>query len=80
MSRPEWGWSRDDENPCNGCTRRDVTETHNCHTDCPEYHKWKRVVSERKAVADADREIIDYRGCKHVAIEKKMQRRRTTYG
>ena len=59
--------------PCLGCTERNVTATHNCHTNCPNYAEQ---VADCKKRRDYNNGIsADYMNYKQALIDKKIRRK-----
>lgn len=58
--------------PCNGCAKRDVTESHNCHTDCTGFVIWKIIEDWKKSELERQKLPKAYR---HENFDKVLSKK-----
>ena len=47
-----------ENNPCYGCTERRATDGYNCHSDCPKYAGYRRMLAD-KAVMIKQKKAVE---------------------
>ena len=63
--------------PCYGCEKRHVESGYNCHSDCPDYKKFKdKCADEAKVVREIKAHEAEYTDTRIRAL-KKTRRKKT---